>query len=62
MRIWGNYLHHVVSGVGLATVSQGPVYAFRNILGDTAGMTNPNGANKTGKVFLTTQGPANAGN
>lgn len=44
VRIWGNYLHHVFTGVGLATVSQGPVYAFRNILGDTVGMTNPNGA------------------
>ncbi|OFA03260.1 right-handed parallel beta-helix repeat-containing protein [Duganella sp. HH101] len=46
VRIWGNYLHHVFTGVGLATVSQGPVYAFRNILGDTVGMSNPNGADQ----------------
>lgn len=46
VRIWGNYLHHVFTGVGLATVSEGPLYAFRNILGDTVGMTNPNGANQ----------------
>lgn len=44
VRIWGNYLHHVFDGIGLATVSQGPVYAFRNILADTVGMSNPNGA------------------
>lgn len=42
VRIWGNYLHRTYMGIALATVSQGPVYAFRNILGDTVGMTDPN--------------------
>lgn len=46
VRIWGNYLHHVFTGIALATVSEGPVYAFRNILGDTAGMTDPVAANQ----------------
>ena len=43
VRIWGNYLHHVYDGIAMATVSEGPVYAFRNVLADTVGMTNPNG-------------------
>lgn len=42
VRIWGNYLHHVYSGIALATTSQGPVYAFRNVMTDTVGMGNPN--------------------
>lgn len=42
VRIWGNYLHHVYNGVGMATVSEGPIYAFRNILSDTVGMHAPN--------------------
>ncbi|RFP12455.1 hypothetical protein D0T26_24590 [Duganella sp. BJB489] len=46
VRIWGNYLHHVYDGIAMATVSQGPVYAFRNVLADTVGMTNPNGVNQ----------------
>ncbi|MYM26363.1 hypothetical protein GTP46_27410 [Duganella sp. FT135W] len=46
VRIWGNYLHHTYIGIALATTSQGPVYAFRNVLTDTVGMGSPNMENQ----------------
>ncbi|SFM06021.1 fibronectin type III domain-containing protein [Rugamonas rubra] len=46
VRIWGNYLHRTYMGIAMAAVAQGPLYVFRNVLGDTVGMANPNAANQ----------------
>jgi hypothetical protein len=46
VRIWGNYLRRSYIGIAMATTSQGPLYVFRNVLGDTVGMHDPNAANQ----------------
>ncbi|OGQ89295.1 MAG: hypothetical protein A2289_02055 [Deltaproteobacteria bacterium RIFOXYA12_FULL_58_15] len=37
VRIWGNHITRSLVGIGIATVSIGPVYIFRNVRGDARG-------------------------
>ena len=35
VRIWGNYLTMTTQGIALASTADGPVYAFRNVMGQS---------------------------
>ena len=35
VRIWGNYLHFYFNGIATASTSKGPLYIFRNVLGES---------------------------
>lgn len=35
VRIWGNYVHFYYNGIATATTSKGPLYIFRNVLGES---------------------------
>jgi hypothetical protein len=51
VRIWGNYIHLYNMAIATACVSLGPVYIFRNVMGESRrqhGDTNGGGLFKTG--------------
>lgn len=35
VRIWGNYAHKFFNGIATACTSKGPLYIFRNVLGES---------------------------
>ena len=35
VRIWGNYMHFFYNGIASASTSKGPLYAFRNVFGES---------------------------
>lgn len=44
VRIWGNYLHFYFMGIATAATTKGPIYIFRNVLGESrTGETNSTG-------------------
>ena len=44
VRIWGNYAHLFFNGIATACTSKGPLYIFRNVLGESrTGHSNTNG-------------------
>jgi len=44
VRIWGNYAHLFFNGIATASTSKGPLYIFRNVLGESrTGHSNTNG-------------------
>jgi hypothetical protein len=50
VRIWGNYLHYYFMGIATAATTKGPVYIFRNVLGESrTGYENSRG----GALFKT---------
>ena len=50
VRIWGNYLHKYFMGIATAATTKGPIYMFRNVLGESrTGYQNSRG----GALFKT---------
>ena len=52
VRIWGNYAHKFFNGIATACTSRGPLYIFRNVLGESrTGHSNTAGGSfiKTGE-------------
>ena len=44
VRIWGNYAHLFFNGIATASTSKGPLYVFRNVLGESrTGHSNTSG-------------------
>jgi hypothetical protein len=44
VRIWGNYAHRFFNGIATASTSKGPLYVFRNVLGESrTGHSNTSG-------------------
>jgi hypothetical protein len=35
VRIWGNYMHRFFNGIASASTSRGPLYCFRNVMGES---------------------------
>ena len=53
VRIWGNYMHFFFNGIATASVSKGPIYIYRNVMGESRrGHRNPTGGSmfKTGDL------------
>jgi len=59
VRIWSNYLHHTYSPIATASTSMGPLYIFRNVLGESRiSHQDPSGGAmiKTGMSYIEING------
>lgn len=59
VRIWSNYIHHTFAHIATASTSLGPLYIFRNVLGESRiSHQDPSGGMmiKTGMNYMTING------